>query len=588
MLTGAVRLEARAEDERAPRARRWAVSGVTPGDEPQPGSAGRTPTARTAAVAGRPPRPRSRCPAGPTCRRSIPTAAATSAASPGSAIRWPRRWPTPTTAGSSTATSSRSTSCSTPPGVVWVTDFGLAKTDEEGLTHTGDSWARSATWRPSGSAASATPRADVYALGLTLYELLALRPAFESPDRLKLIEQVTPSRSRPRPRSIDPRIPRDLETIVLKAIDKDPRGRYPSAEALAEDLQRFLEDRPIRARRVSSAERLLRWGRRNKARGRPAREPGRDAGRRLHRQHGAVDPGRSPRGQRGRALRGRWPATCTPPTCSPSSRRGRPATSSRMGELLGRHIPERGQTDWRGFEWYVFRRRFQRAQPIRTLPLSDTVWDLAATPNGQTVAVLSTITPNPTTGAGHPLGCRDRPGAADVRGDRRGRSMAPWPCPRTGASSPRGASSTRRDVKDPSSTSGTRRRASCGRAWAARMDHDGQSEVSGPGLLARRQDAALGQSRQDDQALGSRDRSCPEDVRGAHGTCPWRGRLARRPPDRLRELRQDGEALGRGIRRSRVHVPQVLRRPHGTSPSPPATAGTSPRGASGRGPGCGT
>src|SRR5262249_9205660 len=107
-------------------------------------------------------------------------------------------------------------------------------------------------------------RSDVYALGLTLYELLVLRPAFESPDRLKLIERVR-HQEPARPRSLDPRIPRDLETIVLKAIDKDPRGRYPTAAALGEDLRRFVEDRPIRARRVSASERLARWCRRNPA-----------------------------------------------------------------------------------------------------------------------------------------------------------------------------------------------------------------------------------------------------------------------------------------------------------------------------------
>ena len=105
-------------------------------------------------------------------------------------------------------------------------------------------------------------RADVYALGLTLYELLTLRPAFDSPDRLKLIEQIK-TEEPPRPRSLDPRIPRDLETIVLKAIDKDPERRYPSADALAEDLRRFLADEPIRARQVSAAERYWRWARRN-------------------------------------------------------------------------------------------------------------------------------------------------------------------------------------------------------------------------------------------------------------------------------------------------------------------------------------
>ncbi len=105
-------------------------------------------------------------------------------------------------------------------------------------------------------------RADVYALGLTLYELLTHRPAFDSSDRLKLIEQIKTADPQ-RPRALDPRIPRDLETIVLKAIAKDPHGRYPSADALGEDLRRFLADEPIRARRVSAAERFWRWCKRN-------------------------------------------------------------------------------------------------------------------------------------------------------------------------------------------------------------------------------------------------------------------------------------------------------------------------------------
>jgi eukaryotic-like serine/threonine-protein kinase len=148
-------------------------------------------------------------------------------------------------------------------GVVWVTDFGLAKTDEEGLTHTGDILGTIRYMAPERFRGACDARSDVYALGLTLYELLVLRPAFESPDRLKLIEHVR-HQEPARTRSIDPRIPRDLETIVMKAIDKDPRGRYATAAALGEDLQRFVEDRPIRARRIGAVERAWRWSRRNK------------------------------------------------------------------------------------------------------------------------------------------------------------------------------------------------------------------------------------------------------------------------------------------------------------------------------------
>ena len=147
-------------------------------------------------------------------------------------------------------------------GVVWITDFGLAKGDDEGLTHTGDILGTLRYMAPERFRGEGDARADIYALGLTLYELLTLRPAFDSSDRLKLIEQIK-TEEPPRPRSVDARIPRDLETIVLKAIEKDPKARYQSAEAMAEDLRRFLADEPIRARQVSAAERYWRWARRN-------------------------------------------------------------------------------------------------------------------------------------------------------------------------------------------------------------------------------------------------------------------------------------------------------------------------------------
>ncbi len=147
-------------------------------------------------------------------------------------------------------------------GIVWITDFGLAKADEDGLTTTGDIFGTLRYMAPERFRGQGDGRADIYALGLTLYELLTLRAAYNASDRLNLIEQIK-SGEPPRPRSIDGRIPRDLETIVLKAIEKDPGRRYATARAMSEDLSRFLADEPIQARRASAAEQYWRLARRN-------------------------------------------------------------------------------------------------------------------------------------------------------------------------------------------------------------------------------------------------------------------------------------------------------------------------------------
>ena len=149
-------------------------------------------------------------------------------------------------------------------GVVWITDFGLAKADDDGLTASGDILGTIRYMAPERFRGEGDARADVYALGLTLYELLTLRPAHDSTDRLRLIERIK-NEEPARPRSIDPQIPRDLETIVLKAIAKNPDQRYPTAKAMAEDLRRFLADEPILARRASAAERYWRWACRHPA-----------------------------------------------------------------------------------------------------------------------------------------------------------------------------------------------------------------------------------------------------------------------------------------------------------------------------------
>ena len=131
-------------------------------------------------------------------------------------------------------------------GNVWVADFGLAKTAEaDDLTHTGDILGTIRYMAPERFAGQCDARSDVYSLGLTLYELVALRPAYEASDRHALIERVLHEEPE-RLKKLAPGVPRDLETIVAKAIARDPAGRYATAAALAEDLRRFVEDRPIR------------------------------------------------------------------------------------------------------------------------------------------------------------------------------------------------------------------------------------------------------------------------------------------------------------------------------------------------------
>ena len=150
-------------------------------------------------------------------------------------------------------------------GTVWVTDFGLAQVDNGAdLTRTGDLVGTLRYLAPERFQGWSDPRSDVYSLGLTLYELLTLRAAFDESDRQRLVRQIL-EQEPPPPRKLDHRIPRDLETIALTAIAKSPDNRYPTAEALADDLKRFIADRPIRARRATRAERTWRWCRRNPA-----------------------------------------------------------------------------------------------------------------------------------------------------------------------------------------------------------------------------------------------------------------------------------------------------------------------------------
>jgi eukaryotic-like serine/threonine-protein kinase len=150
-------------------------------------------------------------------------------------------------------------------GRAWLSDFGLATSEStEPLTQTGDIVGTLRYIAPERFSDPGDARCDIYSLGITLYETLTLRLAFEETDRAKLIHAIL--REEPvAPRQLDASQPRDLETIILKAIAKEPGHRYQTAQALADDLSRYLADRPVAARRLRWWERSGRWVKRNQA-----------------------------------------------------------------------------------------------------------------------------------------------------------------------------------------------------------------------------------------------------------------------------------------------------------------------------------
>jgi serine/threonine protein kinase len=148
-------------------------------------------------------------------------------------------------------------------GNIWITDFGLAKMEgAEELTQSGDFVGTLRYAAPERLEGWSDHRSDLYSLGVTLYELLTQRTCLPYSSRAELLRRIVED-SPVAPRRTDADIPIDLETIVLKAIAKEPADRYHRADQMAEDLRRFLADRPILARRSTIVERFGRWCRRN-------------------------------------------------------------------------------------------------------------------------------------------------------------------------------------------------------------------------------------------------------------------------------------------------------------------------------------
>src|SRR5262249_19236263 len=148
-----------------------------------------------------------------------------------------------------------------------ITDFGLAKRldgESSGQTHSGAVMGTPSYMAPEqarGQARAVGPSADVYALGAILYEMLTGRAPFRGSTVLETLEQVC-KQGPVAPIRLAPNVPRDLETVCLKCLEKDPARRYASALDLADDLRRFQSNEPTRARPLGPWERIRKWVRR--------------------------------------------------------------------------------------------------------------------------------------------------------------------------------------------------------------------------------------------------------------------------------------------------------------------------------------
>jgi serine/threonine protein kinase len=151
-------------------------------------------------------------------------------------------------------------------GNLWVTDFGLARVQSSPtVTASGDLVGTLRYMSPEQAAGKPVidPRSDIYSLGATLYELLTQQPAFPAQNRQECLRQIL-DEDPPAPHKLNKAVPAELETIVLKAMAKHTEDRYGSAKELADDLRRFLDDQPVRARRPSLQDRIAKWARRHR------------------------------------------------------------------------------------------------------------------------------------------------------------------------------------------------------------------------------------------------------------------------------------------------------------------------------------
>jgi WD40 repeat protein len=308
----------------------------------------------------------------------------------------------------------------TPQLSSWIpklADFGLAKRLDlsEKMTHTGQLLGTPSYMAPEqahGLKDAVGPAADIWALGVILYEMLTGRPPFKGANVLETLEQVRTGDPVP-PSRLQPRTPRDLETICLKCLHKEPAKRYPRALDLADDLQRFRDGRPILARPVGRAERLLKWVRKNPVLaaltvviaitlalaagmtvafldnaelqrlnaiiGESLKETELQRGQAVAAREEAVEQ----RGQAEAARKARYQQQHVVAT-DLVPRLWREGYHFRLPELLAGLVPQKGEDDLRGFEWHYWRRVTHDLRLVAGH--TDTIYTLAVAPSGDLVA----------------------------------------------------------------------------------------------------------------------------------------------------------------------------------------------------------
>jgi hypothetical protein len=271
-----------------------------------------------------------------------------------------------------------------------ITDFGLAKKfGEPGQTASGAVMGtpsymapEQAGYKPDAQVKEIGPACDVYALGAILYECLTGRPPFKAATALDTLIQVVSDEPVP-PAQLQPKTPRDLETICLRCLHKEARRRYMTAQELADDLRRFLEGEPIRARPVGRAERAAKWAKRKPAVAALVLVSGLTA---LTLTGGGWWSNARLRAARGRAednlrlaRRHLYAAEITL-----AQKAWETGDTARLVGLLDAHRPGPGVEDLRGFEWYYLWRLCHRNRA--TLDAHDgTVVSLTFTPDGRTL-----------------------------------------------------------------------------------------------------------------------------------------------------------------------------------------------------------